>query len=62
MSDNFFEEFFGSIMNPVEKLDKAWRDACATGKFQNYDTTLRNIKMSGKKVFRDTKTGKHKVV
>ena len=38
MADNFFEEFFGSILNPVESLDKAWREACTTGKFQNYDT------------------------
>ena len=62
MGNNFFEEFFGSIMNPVETLDKAWREACISGRFYNYDTTLQNIKSSGKKVFRDTKTGKHKVV
>ena len=62
MADNFFEEFFASIMNPVENLDKAWRDACATGNFKKYETMLQNIKMGGKRVFRDTKTGKHKVV
>lgn len=62
MADNFFEEFFGSILNPVENLDKAWRDACTTGNFKNYETMLQNIKMGGKRVFRDTKTGKHKVV
>lgn len=59
--DNFFEQWFGSILNPVESLDKAWKDACISGRFENYTIMLEDIKKSGKRVFRNTR-GKHKVV
>lgn len=62
MESNFFDDWFGSFIDPVSSLDKAWRDACVAGNFKNYETMLQNIKMGGKRVFRDTKTGKHKVV
>ena len=61
MESNFFDDWFGSFIDPVSSLDKAWRDACTTGNFKNYETTLENVKMSGKKVYRNTK-GQHKVV
>lgn len=60
MSNNFFEDWFGSFINPEQTLDKAWREACVQGNFCTYDQTLQNIKMSGKKVYRNSQ-GKHKV-
>ena len=62
MENNFFDEWFGAFTDPVGTLDQAWREACMTGHFKNYETILQNIKMSGKRVFRDTKSGRHKVV
>jgi len=61
MNGNFFDDWFGSFVTPVATLDKAWRDACITGNFKNYTTMLENIKMGGKKVYRNSK-GQHKVV
>lgn len=61
MNSNFFDEWFGSFTDPVNSLNKAWRDACITGNFKNYTTMLENVKMGGKKVYRNSK-GQHKVV
>lgn len=61
MTGNFFDEWFGAFTDPVSTLNKAWREACMTGRFENYTTMLENIKMGGKKVYRNTK-GEHKVV
>ena len=60
MSNNFFEDLFGPFINPEQTLNEAWREACIRGNFYTYDQTVQNIKMSGKKVYRDS-YGKHKV-
>ena len=61
MADNFFDEWFGSFLDPVNTLDKAWRDACMSGNFTNYERQKKTIKQSGKKVYRNSQ-GRHKVV
>ena len=64
MDSDFFADFFGGaggLFNPTEQLDQAWRDACISGNFKNYDKVKTNVKLSGKRVFRNSK-GKHKVV
>ena len=58
---NFFDLFFDGLMNPEKTLDEAWRKGCMTGDFTNYEVNKNNIKMSGKKVYRNSQ-GRHKVV
>lgn len=58
---DFFGSFFDSIMNPEKTLDEAWRKGCMTGNFTNYEVSINNIKMSGRKVYRNSQ-GRHKVV
>ena len=58
---NFFDSFFNGLMNPEKTLDEAWRKGCMTGDFTNYEVNKNNIKMSGKKVYRNSQ-GRHKVV
>ena len=61
MNNNFFDDWFGAFLNPKEQLDKAWKNACMSGNFSQYDNTLETVKRSGKKVYRNSK-GIHKVV
>lgn len=61
VANNFFEDWFGSFLNPKEQLDKDWKDACMSGNFAKYSNTLDTVKKSGHKVYRNSK-GIHKVV